>query len=299
MRTVSLNCRGVWQYAPIIIILIFIASCTQKIAEVGDITITDKDISHRAKVSEVYYPNSGKGYIALAQLINGYLSEEILKSLGHKIDEEVLEKETKRIDENTKAPETLKNIKDVYGRNRKGYIKTFVRIVYAERALYNEVFLKSKEIHKEQYFKAEGFIKKAIKSPNSFQNISKRMGLESKRLKISLKEGIMPYEDNKTVMKPQTPIGIEQAEMLINKISKTKAGEIYPEIIEWLEGYQIIRYIKKDGDYYIIESVSISKRNYDDWFYDKTSKIPVRIYDKKLKDELLKEVSWGKRLKLE
>jgi hypothetical protein len=38
---------------------------------------------------------------------------------------------------------------------------------------------------------------------------------------------------------------------------------------------------------------------YFDWFYERAAKIPVKIYDKKLKDELFKEVSWGKRIKLE
>ena len=67
------------------------------------------------------------------------------------MDEAELGGEAGRIDANTKAPDTLKKIKDIYGRDRKGYIKTFVRVVYAERFLYNEAFLKSGEIHKEQY----------------------------------------------------------------------------------------------------------------------------------------------------
>lgn len=46
-----------------------------------------------------------------------------------------------------------------------------------------------------------------------------------------------------------------------------------------------------------IDSVSIQKRSYNDWFWEKAGKIPVRIYDKKLKEELLKEVSWAKRIK--
>jgi hypothetical protein len=165
--------NGIIYYTPAIIILLFLAACTQKICEVGDTSITNKDISFRARVSEVYYPNSGKGYIALSQLIKGYLSEEMLKSLGHKVDEAVLEKEAERINKNTKAPETLKKIKDSYSSNKAAYIKTFIRVVYAERALYNEVFLKSKEIHEKEHQKAEEILNKAIKSPKLFTGIAK------------------------------------------------------------------------------------------------------------------------------
>ena len=147
-------------------------------------------MSLRKRVSEVYYPNSGKDYAALAQLIKGHLSEEALKSLGYKVDNAILEAEAKRIDENTKAPEILKKIKDIYGSNRDAYIKTFVRIVYAERALYNEVFLKSKEIHKNEYQNAENIIKEAIASKKPLREIVKEKGLRVVKLKVSQKAGL-------------------------------------------------------------------------------------------------------------
>jgi len=69
------------------------SSCTKNLCDVGDTKITSRDIEFRKRVSEVYYPGSGKDYVALAQLIKGYLSEEVLKSLGYKIDESILEGE--------------------------------------------------------------------------------------------------------------------------------------------------------------------------------------------------------------
>ncbi len=41
-----------------------------------------------------------------------------------------------------RAPEVLKRIKDIYGGDRRGYLETYVRVVYAELILFNEVFLK-------------------------------------------------------------------------------------------------------------------------------------------------------------
>lgn len=170
------------------IILLFFTGCNKTVCVVGDINISEKDVEFRAKVSEVYYPQSGKQYIALAQLIKGYLSLQVLKSLGYEVNQSTLEEEARRIDKNTKAPVFLKKIKDIYGRDRNNYLKTFVTVVYAERILYNEIFLKSKEI---------------------------------------------------------------------------------------------------------------PKRNYDEWFWDMASKIPVKTYNQSLKGELLKKISWAKNLRLE
>ncbi|MCX5858659.1 MAG: hypothetical protein NT056_01975 [Proteobacteria bacterium] len=287
----------------------FFAGCAKKVAEVGTIPITGKDIALRARVSEVYYPGSGKDYIGLTQLVKGYLSEEVLKSLGQKVDQSTWEAEANRIDQNTKAPAVLEKIKNIYGRDRKNYLNSFIRVVYADRAVYNEVFLKSGDIHKQQRNKADDFLKEALKSPSAFSETAKTKGLEAKKLKLSEQEGIQPLEAG-TRPRENTPgAGQEQAKRLIDAISSLKPGAVTPRVIEWQEGYQIIKLIKhvgpvsqksrkNEGEYYLVESVSVPKRNFDDWFWELASGIPVRIYDPKLKDELLKNVGWAKNLKL-
>ncbi|MEE8424160.1 MAG: hypothetical protein V3S49_06435, partial [Thermodesulfobacteriota bacterium] len=211
------------------------------------------------------------------------------------VDEAVLEQEAERIDKNTKAPDVLRKIKDVYGSDRAGYMKTFVTVVYAERVLYNEVFLKSREIHKEQYLMAEGILRNAIESPGSFNEIAEKKGVKASKLRVSRKQGVMPYDGGGK--RGQTRgAGTGMAERLISVVSKIKQGEVYPQIIEWLEGYQVIRLVGKEGESYIIESVFIPKRDYDEWFWEKAKKIPIRIHDRELKEELLREVSWAGKL---
>jgi hypothetical protein len=296
--------------AGVFIALVFsTAACNTdkgKVADVGGIIITQKDLEQRGKVSEIYYPGSNKAYISLAQLSRAYLSEKVLNSLGYKVDEQVLAAESKRIDENTKAPEVLKKIKDVYGLDKQGYMKTFIRVTYDERYLYNEVFLKSRDIHKDQYLKAQNIIRESQQSPDQFKAISKKYGQEAKTLKISEKEGIKPYEENNKKkpdeMGPGGPghenVGMEQAARLIEMVSKVKPGEMYPELVEWQEGFQILRFVNKEGDNYIVESVSIPKRDFDEWFWENAAKIPVKIYNPALKASLLKEVSWASKINM-
>lgn len=285
------------------------AGCAKKVAEVGAIPITNKDIKLRAQVSEVYYPGSGKDYIGLTQLIKGYLSEEVLKSLGQKVDQSAWEAESTRIDQNTKAPAVLEKVKNVYGRDRKNYLNNFIRVVYAERAVYNEVFLKSGAIHQQQRNSAEIFLQAALKSPSAFSEAARTQGLEAKKLKLSEQEGIQPLETRARPRENPSGAGQEQAKRLIEAISSLKPGAVAPQLIEWQEGYQVIKLIKhvgpvsqtgrkNEGEYYLVESVSVPKRNFDDWFWERASEIPVRISDPKLKDELLKNVGWAKNLKL-
>jgi hypothetical protein len=279
-------------------------------ARVGVLPITEKDLAQRAKVSEVYYPGSGKRYVALAQLVKGYLAIEVLKNLGVPTDNAALEREAARIDGSTKAPEMLAKIKAVYGEDRRGYMDTFVRVVYGERGLYNEVFLKSAAIHEETRRQAAEFLAEAKGAPSSFAEIAKKRGLGAGTLRVSLDNGIVREGerkregDRKEERKEErpagaAPAGVEQARRILESAGKVGPGEVVPDLIEWQEGYQVLRVVRKDGEATVVESVSVPKRAYDDWFWEKASKVPVTIGDKALKEQFLKEVSWARNLSLD
>ena len=261
----------------------------------GEISITDKDVRYRAQVAEVYYPGSGKEYVGLTQLIKGYLAETVLTTLGHRVDRDVLEQEARRIDENTKAAAVLEKVKSVFATNRKAYLNTFVRVVYAERFLYNEVFLKTKRIHQQEYLRASLLIKNANTSSQALSEAAAELDLEAKKLVLSPRHGIYPYGEDPAQRPPGGP---ELAERIIEIVSELKPGQLHREIIEWLEGFEVIRLVEKDGEDYIIESVRIPKRDYDGWFWEQAGMVPVRIFDPALKDEFVEKVGWAKQINL-
>ena len=108
----------------------------------------------------------------------------------------------------------------------------------------------------------------------------------------------MLFRSDEKIYENQPRNSMEHAGRLLGFISKLKQGEVYPEVIECMEGYQVVRLIKKEKEDAVIESVSVPKRNYDEWFWEKASKIPVKIYDKTLKDDLLNKVSWANKINL-
>jgi len=134
-------------------------------------------------------------------------------------------------------------------------------------------------------------------SLHSFKKIGEKIGLEVKRLRVSKVKGILPFEES-VYKKREMGTGSRQAERIIELLSGLKEWMVYPDVIEWMEGYQVIKLVKKKVDEYIVDSVSIPKRNYDEWFWERANKIPVKIYDEKLKDEFIKEVGWGRMVNL-
>lgn len=290
----SYNVSMLKKYLLLFFCLAVITSCSREVARVGDIPVKEKDLQLRAEVSEIYYPQSGERHVALAQLVNGYLSVIALESLGYEVTSAILEEEAKRIQEKTKAPDVLKRIKDVYGWDHGSYRRTFVRVVYAERMLY-EVFLSSKEIHREEHQKAEDFLAAVRARPGDFGAIAQGRGLKTFRLRLSLSKGIMLYgRQNEEARRGD----VQQAQRILESLSTRKKGGLSREVLEWPEGYQVARFLRQEGEDCIVESAVLPKKDFTKWFWDRASMIPVRIPDDVLRNELLHKVSWAKNLKL-
>jgi hypothetical protein len=283
---------------------LFLASgCARDAARVGKIGITEQELSQRTRVSEVLFPGSGKRHVALAQLVKGYLALSVLERKDVQMGEEAFEAEARRIDADTRAPEILKKIKDIYGSDRRGYLNTFVRVVYAERFLYNEIFLKDIAIHAAQRKKAEGFLAAAGKDPAAFGTIAGESGLTPVMMTISREKGGLTGfgKERRTHggIPEKSDVEIGQAARMISALSGVKPGDVAPTPLEWQEGFQVIRLVRKVGAAYLIESVSVPKRSYDDWFWETASKIPVSIEDRNLREAFLTEISWAKRTAIE
>ncbi len=283
--------------------LVLASGCARDAARVGEFRIAEKDLAQRAKVSEIQFPGSGKPHIALAQLVHGYLALSVLRSLNVPTGDAAIEAEAARIDASTRAPELLKKIKDVYGSDRRAYLDTCVRVVYAERVAYKDAFLKDPAIHAAQKKQADAFLAAARKDPAAFGAIAAKMGLSPETLTLSPDRGIRRADAKGPKPPGRSPApGAEetaQAARMIAALSGVRPGDAAPTALEWPEGFQAIRLVRREGAAYRIESVSVPKRTFDDWFWAAASKTPVRIEDKELKEAFLKEVSWARRAAIE
>jgi len=291
MTVLSMHARRV-----LLCLLLLLFGCHSQVAQVGNLSVTENDLACQVKVSELYFPGSGQKYVALSQLIKGYLCLEVLRSLGHRVDDAALEEEARRIDRETQAPELLGKIKAIYQGDHRTYLHAFVGVVYGERVLYHEVFLPSSEIHKASREKADAFLQEGLRSPSSFPGIAKSKGLETTTLRISAKEGIRPAEGKLPSPKSPSEAHLEQAKLLIRRLSSLQPGQLCREVVEWPEGYQVLRLLRKEGSVYFAQTAFVPKRDYEDWFWEQAGKIPVKISDHALQEQLLKEVAWARRI---
>src|SRR5690349_1734016 len=95
----------------VVILLLLQVGCTGGlIAEVGSFKISKKDVEFRNQVIQIYYPNETRK-LGRDQLVNAYITAQILINNGHALDKAVLVKERERIDKTTLMPEMLNRIK--------------------------------------------------------------------------------------------------------------------------------------------------------------------------------------------
>ncbi|MDA8099331.1 MAG: hypothetical protein M0042_06870 [Nitrospiraceae bacterium] len=285
---------------PVLIILLILIGCSNDAARVGSTGISDRDIELRSKVSEIYFPGSGKPSVGLAQLIKGAVAAEVLRSKGFRMDDDSLDREIKRIDEQTKAPELLQKVKEVYQQNMPAYRRTFIQPAYAERILYREVFLMAPEIQTERKQTATVFLSAVTSNPDSFESAGRDLGISVVILNVSADSGIVPA-GKESSKPPVDAMGKKVGRELLARIASHKdvKGPILPEVIEWPDGYQVVKVIKRGKSTAVIQSAAIPKKSFDEWLWEQAKDIRVKIRDRALRDQFVKEVSWARNLNLQ
>lgn len=275
------------------------AGCSDEVARVGAASIRARDLARRVKIMDIYYPGSGENAAALSQLISGMLAVQILNELGDPVDDAALEKEARRIDETSKAPDTLAVIKQAFKSDRAAYLRTYVAFVYAERVLYSNVFLHRPDIQTGARDRAESLVRGAAANPASFSSMAAKLLLPVAELHVSRKYGIFSPANHLTGIPAPHTSDLEHAERLHELLAHIPPGAVCRQIIEWPEEFQVVRLLGRAGKDLRVQSVAIPKRSFDDWFWERASQVPVRIRNHALKAELLKEISWASRLKLD
>jgi len=280
----------------ILLLFLILTGCSGSVATVDELSISEKDITDRAEVLKVIEPSHADRAAALADLVKSKLALKIIHSLGYAISTKDLKEEEKRLEKEF-PPATLQKVRDLFKDDRKTYMKAFVAVPFSEKVLYQGLFLNKKEIHADRLQLAKDILKKAQESSKSFEEITKDMDVKAGMFKITSKGDLIQYGRN-PFNNSSLALNNVHTKKIADAVKTMKKGESYPEVIEWLQGYQIFRFVRKEYDYYLIELVMVSLHNYNDWFWERASKIPVKIRDQKLKDKFLKETPWADKLKV-
>jgi hypothetical protein len=271
------------------------------IVTVGDYTITEKDKNLRDQVQRVFYPQDPNSY-GKDQLVTAFTYAQILKNNGHEITEALLRAEEMRINQNTKAPEVLQKIRDLFKGDEEAYKKVFILPTYAERTIFYDFFNKSPKAHEQSLKNVQQVFQQLQTAQSSFPDVAQRLRLTYKTFTLSKEKG-MEWEQDKQVGKDQpaalvdlttqAPAEIQQhiaehAESrslesarywIDNIIGHMKAGEVAQAPVDFEQAWLVVQYVKLIGkDKFLMGAIFIPKDNYENWLENERSKIGVQQY---------------------
>lgn len=237
------------------------------------------------------HPGGNGRQAGTAALIKGALAVEILRAMNRSVDDTILEDEARRIEQATSAPDTIAAVKAVFGRDTKKYLNQVVRPTYAERILSGDVFPNAKEIQRERSLQSIALLNDALKAPDAFHAAAKRYGAAFARLHVAARKGTI------TALEGSDRLSPGPAEMIIRYAYSLRPGEVCPAIINDNGVYFVMRFVKRDGKDYIVESASIPRKTYEEWFWERAGAIPIKVKSQAFAEEL-RAAPWATHLKL-
>lgn len=270
------------------------------VAEIGDYTITMKQVEYRDQIHHIFYPQDPKSY-GKEQLVNAYIYAQILKNNGQEISERVLREEEMRIDQNTKAPETLKAIRDLFRGDDEAYRNVFVLPTYAERVIYFDFFTKNQKTQEKSLRLVQQFLSDVVKKQHAFEKVALAQNLNVRKFLIS-EDGAIDWQFGEKKQREQGPKLIDQSgkaapadvqkqvqmelegksmlsvkSWVENVVSHMRAGDVFPEPVDNGEHWMVTRLLKKQGRGYIMEAAFIPKDSYENWLAEEKAKIKIDL----------------------
>jgi len=239
-------------------------------AQVGSITITQKDVEYEMGVERAYGNTTITPELALLVLMNNAREQEVARSVGVLPNREDITSFKEYVNSSTKAPEMLQFVKDVFGTDIDSYDRIYLLPKIVNISLHS-FFSNNKEINKESLIK----INKAyaeIKEGGNFADVAKNNMLQYSTHTIGLRSNMLAsaVQDYATIS--------EMSKSKVHIAAETlKPGEINKAIIEDDYSYSIIRLLSSKNDEYKIENIVSKKSDYDSWYAKEAKEVSVKL----------------------
>ncbi|WP_413288228.1 hypothetical protein [Bdellovibrio sp. HCB337] len=268
-----------------------------QVAVVGKTIIYKKDAHYRDQVVRIYFPEE-KRDMGLFQLMKSAYNIEILRNYGIEFSEKEVIAEKKRMEESSKDPEMLKRIRDVFGKDEKSFLRSFVLPNLADHHIYYDFFLVDQRVQGDSMNRAHEFIKMAEPTKGKgLEAFAKERNLSYDVLTLSLKNGMMwgSQKKNQNAQEAKAPKvaadpkvaqymnsdTIKDAEVWYEKmIQHMQPGQFFPEPVSVGENWVVVFYEKKiNADDHRLQVVFVPKTNFGQWYQAEKTKIEAVVKD--------------------
>lgn len=277
------------------------------VLKVGSYSLSAKQVKYRDQVIYVNYPEE-KRSLGKEQLKKAYLYAEILKRNGRAITDEDLKKEAERIDKNTRMPEMLQRIKDIYKGDLKNYYATYILPVLVETKLRSELFAEIQKNDTESSEQAKAFLEQVSRVNVGFELFAKEKNITLAYLRLSKARGLEwfpniesmnessrdpsrpegedPNARNPTQMRIQRELeqrGWERTQRELdlwmrNVVPNLDSKGIYGQVIPQAEAWIVVKSIKADAQrgQWIFAVANFPKPQFEGWFQSQAQNVVIK-----------------------
>lgn len=281
-----------------------IAGCTQKpdpAAQVGEIAISQSDIAFRQQVAEVRSGEALPAHIALLQLIQEALALEVGKRFDVLITEEMLAEEAERVATESRDPETLARIQEVFGQDEQAYRRLMLTPILVNQLL-TARFSLGYDIQAEPLGRAQEALASAMAGEADLVTLAEEYGGEYRRL--LLQDGQLQRADGVATAAggpggDELPAELTEAgeelpdydKLFVEQVlAGLQAGQMHPKVVEDRQSFMIVRLTSRDGEDAELESVIFPKLAFEPWLQAQSQGVELAVFDRDLLEALLAEV---------
>lgn len=248
----------------------------QGLARVDSILITNRDLDLCMSVEKAYGNDHITREAALVALVNSTLALEVAKRVDMAPTQEDINALSRHADEHSKAPEILARVKEVFGKDRGAYERLYLAPKVVNHKLHS-YHSRNLEIHAAQAALIEQAYRMVL-GGRPFKETAHDLGLQYRNTTYG-DEGDDKGELPPALQQYFPEGGAHKNDPLMVILETLSEGEIYKNIIEHDRAFQVLRLLEKQGSHYRIESITIAKRPFQEWFEGEASAIEISILD--------------------
>lgn len=258
------------------------------VARIGDQPITREMVKARAQYLQAL-GTSGKNpeVIALAQFTQAYLATAVLQKYNIAVSDSVVTAYWAQLQANWPA-----RVSDVAMRAGDDGFRKRV-FAFPDVALQTmDWYFSTLPIHAQRRQQAERLQQILMEKPFLMKRLATLEGFATQE--IWLAPNRMRSKTGRTLS--STEAQRQQASDIFFLLADTPPGQVYREILDTPEAYQIFRILTRRPMEVLVAILTIPKPTIDDWFWDQIKSISVAFYDPKLEQSLWAEVPWASRV---
>lgn len=250
-----------------------LAEVPAPVAAVNQVRISHSDLAYRLKVEEAYGNRAATEEAVSVALVNEAIEREIGRRAGVSATAQEITSLASFVNGATKAPELLRQIKEIFGLDGESYERLFIEPKVIGWKL-RRYFSTTPALHQQE----RGRIEQVLAGVNGGKSLE--LAALAAGLSIVSSEVANGAIEPPDVLNPyRGQDAAPSIDPLIGLVRTLAVGETCPNIVEDDFGYRIIRLTARGDKSFQIETVIVAKRAFASWLVEERAKLNIAVVD--------------------